>query len=57
MSEMLDRLDNERIFSIYKDGDGFIITEECDGYFEVRLKADELRRLAEEIIELSKSTE
>ncbi len=43
-----------RVFSIKAMPDGtFRIREECDGYFAMYFTADELRELAQEIIEVA----
>ena len=45
-----------RVFAITKNEDGtFEITEGCDHYFSETFTTDELRELAEEIIEVSRT--
>lgn len=54
---MLDRLSfkHRRVFEIEKNPDGtFDIREMCDQYFYETFTAEELQKLGEEIIELSK---
>jgi hypothetical protein len=43
----------KRILVIHRAGDGFIMTEACDLYFDAKLTADELRQLARELTELA----
>lgn len=58
MGKHLDRLSRYsgggRVFEIIKNDDGtFSIWECCDNYFSEDFTADELRELAQEIIELA----
>jgi len=61
MGKHLDRLaswasDDGRVFEIEKLEDGtFRIEECCENYFSAKFTAEELRELAEEIIEVSRS--
>lgn len=45
----LDRLEDDRIFSVDHDDDGFVFVEKCDSYFEVRLTRAEFVALIEEM--------
>ncbi len=50
---MLDRMENNRVFCIERDGELFAISERCDGYFGDMLNPDELRQLGQEIIAIA----
>lgn len=50
---ILEHLKSEKVFSIERDGDRFMVTEECDGWFGEWLTRDELRQLAGEILALA----
>jgi hypothetical protein len=50
---MLEFLDNERIFSVEKDGEQFVFTEECDRYYTTRLSKEQMVTLACEILTLA----
>lgn len=50
---MLDALEKETIFAIEKKGDLFEFTEQCDLYFSCMLSRDQLRILAQELIDIS----
>lgn len=57
-STILDRLSDERVFSIEKNEDGtFCIEEDCDNYFAVVLTPEELNRLGDEIKQLANNTQ
>jgi len=43
------------VFSVSQHKDGFIITEECDGWHAIILTPEQLRLLGEELIALSKT--
>lgn len=45
-TQILKRLEEDSIFSIYKSGDGFVILEEADRYYDFRLTRTELAVLA-----------
>lgn len=58
VGEHLERLAKDhgggRVFSIEKNENGtFTIWENCDNYFSEDFTADELRELAQEIIEIA----
>ncbi len=57
MSEesILSRLGCGNVFNIERDGDMFIVTEGCDGWFAERLTRDELRQLATEIAAITEN--
>jgi hypothetical protein len=46
---ILDTLFHNHVVEIRPDGDGFRITEQCDGWYHVYLSRDELRELAAEL--------
>ena len=54
---ILSRLEDKRIFSIELFEDGFMICEQCDAYFWVKLTREELLQLAAEILEVANTKE
>ena len=50
---MLKRLEEDQVFSIVKDGDKFLICEECDQFFDFPCTKEDLLQLAQEIIDLA----
>ena len=55
-NNILDAIDNGRVFSVKKMDNGFFrIRERCDDYFQVYLSKDELFALAVELQELAYS--
>ena len=54
MGKHLKRLDVNRVFNIEKDDDGiFTIWENCYNYFSEEFSGEQLRELAQEIIDLA----
>jgi hypothetical protein len=54
---ILDKLAEERIFTVEKVGGGVKFTEGCDRYFEVVLSKEEMRKLAGELDRLALTLE
>ena len=50
MGDVLARMKAERVFSVTREGDGFLFEECCDGEFSVVLNDHEVRQLAAELI-------
>jgi hypothetical protein len=48
-SPILCKLEDERIFSVRRDGDRVLFTESCDDYYEMRLSVAEVRQLISEL--------
>lgn len=53
---ILQRLDDERIFNVSKEGVLIAFTERCDDHFTVELTPDEVRQLAQELLNIADST-
>jgi hypothetical protein len=53
MPEMLELMNEERIFKIFQEDGKFWVMEECDENYSVDLTADQLRQLGQEIIDLA----
>ena len=50
---ILAKLENEKVFSITREGDGFRFVEGCDNYFSIVLSVEETRTLGMELIALA----
>lgn len=51
-SDILDGLKSSGIFSIKKDGEDYVFTEECDNYYWARLSKNEVEFLIKQLNEL-----
>ena len=50
---ILEYLEDMRIFSVGKSGDGFLFVEGCDSWFAVTLTKEQMIMLAKEILGLA----
>lgn len=50
MGAILGKMKAKRVFSVTREGDGFLFEELCDRAFAVILDKDEVRQLAAELL-------
>ena len=48
-NSILDKLENARVFKVYRKDDTLCFIEKCDEYYEERLTKDEMYKLIEEL--------
>lgn len=53
--DILSFVSTAGIFSVIRDGSGFVLEEQCDNWFEVSLTKDQLKSLANELMILADS--
>jgi len=50
---MLEAIEDNKVMSVQKVGRSFVLCEECDRYYTLKISADQLRALGEELAQLS----
>lgn len=51
-TSMLDFLEDSKVITVYKNGNDFVISENCDGHFFAHVTRDQMVLLVNELQEL-----